>query len=349
MSATLFFLAPIGLMTVVWSLCFVGCFPPTTGGYSEPYSNIILSTETSMVAYWPLSDVLGSQLPKLFPPPPQGSTSIAAAADLSGNGHIGSYLIPPAYPPGSTIPQVADPTPVAGQANTGLLLHQTSIVPGDAATTGSLNLPACVDFEGGYVSIPWASDSPSLADFTLEAWVLPKWKVSQMGFKWTVFAGQTTGTGFAVYLNTANEWELTIGNGTSLQTVKTGVAAVADDGVFSLTYIAVRFNSSKNELTLWVNPDTDPSATATPVWPNASSPQPSGLTYAAVDPAANSVTFFIGAGSPQLAPRTLPTVNGNSAPQAPFQGWIQSVALYYTALSDTAIASHFSAGIGSDT
>jgi hypothetical protein len=40
------------------------------------------------------------------------------------------------------------------------------------------------------------------------------------------------------------------------------------------------------------------------------------------------VTFFIGAGSPQLAPRTLPMVNGNSAPQAPFQGWIQAVALY---------------------
>lgn len=134
MSPTLFVLVPIGMLAIVWSVCFVGCVFHT-GGLASPYSNTILE-ETSLVAYWPLSD-----LPGLAPaPPPQGSTGVGTAVDLSGNGHTGSYIVPPAYPTGTTIPQIG--------TNPMLNLHQASIVPGDAFTTGSKNCrPASISKE----------------------------------------------------------------------------------------------------------------------------------------------------------------------------------------------------------
>ena len=52
MSTVLFFLVPIGMLAVVWSLCFVGACFPTGGLPGPPYSNIILA-EPSLVAYWP--------------------------------------------------------------------------------------------------------------------------------------------------------------------------------------------------------------------------------------------------------------------------------------------------------
>src|SRR6185312_17456066 len=76
MSATLLFLLPIGLVAVVWSLCFVGACFPTSGlpGSSTPYSDLVLN-ESGILAYWPLSE-------------PQGATQ---AKDITGNGHDGTY------------------------------------------------------------------------------------------------------------------------------------------------------------------------------------------------------------------------------------------------------------------
>ena len=172
MSTTLFFLVPIGMLAVVWSVCFVGCVLQT-GGLEAPYSNNILA-EKSLVAYWPLSDFPNSPPPAgapALPPPPQGSTGLGTAQDLSGNNHNGSYINPPIYQSGTTFLTTMGNPPV--DLSPTLNLHQASIVPGDAFASGSKNLPACVDFEGGYVSIPWAANSPALTDFTLEAWINP--------------------------------------------------------------------------------------------------------------------------------------------------------------------------------
>ena len=88
-------------------------------------------------------------------------------------------------------------------------------MPGDAFASGSKNLPFCVDFEGGYVSIPWAANSPALTDFTLEAWIQPKWNVT--GFNWVVFSARTSATAQALrsILMHQNQWQFTIGNGTA--------------------------------------------------------------------------------------------------------------------------------------
>ena len=247
MSTTLFFLVPIGMLAVVWSFCFVGACFPTSGLPGPPYSNTILN-EPSLIAYWPLSDFPNSQLPAgapALPPPPQGSTSVGIALDLTGKNHNGSYINPPAYPSGTTTPQVG--------ANPTLNLHQASIVAGDAFAVGSKNLPACVDFEGGYVSIPWAANSPALTDFTLEAWIKPRWMVT--GFIWYVFGARTNnGTGFALYINAQNQWELTIGDGTAPTNVNTMVQAAVNN---SLTYVAVTFKSATQVLSLWINPASD--------------------------------------------------------------------------------------------
>jgi hypothetical protein len=342
MSTTLFFLIPIGMLAVVWSVCFVGCFLQTSG-LEGPYSNTILG-ELSLVAYWPLSDFPNSPPPAgapALPPPPQGSTSLGTAQDLTGNNHNGSYIIPPIYLSGTTFLTTMGNPPVDLKPT--LNLHQASIVPGDAFASGSKNLPACVDFEGGYVSIPWAANSPPLTDFTFEAWVAPKWTVT--GFNWAVFAARTNGTGFVVFINAQNQWALLTGDGTTITAINTMVPAAVNG---ALTYVAVTFTSATQVLSLWINPASEgsdgnsPAPPPTAAWP----PSPDTTTpYVAIDPT-QPVTFFIGAGDNQDAQTPRTQDGGAGAPLVPFQGLIQSVALYNTALDPTDLASHFQNGAG---
>src|SRR5580692_10661867 len=335
MSTTLFFLIPIGMLAVVWSVCFVGCVLQT-GGLEAPYSNNILA-EKSLVDYWPLSDFPNSPPPAgapALPPPPQGSTGVGTAQDLTGKNHNGSYINPPKYVSGTTFLTTMGNPPV--DLNPTLNLQQPSIVPGDAFAQGSKNLPACVDFEGGYVSIPWAANSPSLSDFTLEAWVKPRWTVT--GFNWAVFAARTAGTGFVIFINPQNQWELGIGNGTGITAVNTMVAAPVNPS--STTYVALTFKSTSGTtgtLSLWIDPGSDDTSVApTAVFTTQT-------TYVAIDPT-QPMTFFIGAGDNQNAQTPRTQAGGAGAPLVPYQGLIQSVALYNTALEPTDLASHFEDG-----
>ena len=324
MSATLFFLVPIGMLAVVWSLCFVGACLPVSGLPPNPYSNIIVAGP-SLLAYWPLNDAMGAAAPPPFPPTPQGSTSIGSAADFSGKGHTGSYLLPPNYP--ATPPKGSSPIAGAPVLN----LQQASLVPGDvsnATATDTLSNPASVDFEGGYVSIPWSTQNPpSLNQFTLEAWIQPHW-MGTPGFLWVVFSAFINNTGFRVLINDQNQLEVLIGNGTA--TPPTFSLSTAIDPT-TVTYIAVTCDLS-GTVTLVASGVDDPS-TSPQMFP--------GTGYVAVDPA-QQVAYFIGAGENDQPLRTQSGVEG--APEFPFKGQIQSVALYGTALSTTDLQSHFSAG-----
>jgi hypothetical protein len=322
MSTTLFFLVPIGILAVVWSLCFVGaCFQ--TSGLASPYSDNIV-TESSLVAYWPLGDLLGTL-------DTQGQTSIAG--DLSGNHHDGTYTIPPAYPSGAQAVQFSKP--IANPS----LSRNPSIVAGDAGSVKN-PLAASVDFEGGFVSIPWASNSPQLSDFTLEAWIKPDWTVT--GFRWSVFSALAPGntTGFVIYVNEQNQWQFFIGDGTTANTpINSMVPVPVNPG--SITYVAVTFESGTGTLSLWINPQSESDL------PNPPPPTPAfttQTTYVPVDPT-QLVTFFIGADANQEALRTMD--GGPGAPLFPFQGQIQSVALYSTALDANTLQSHFTNGVGS--
>ena len=91
MSTMLFFLIPLGLMAVIWPLCFVGCGYPTFT--FDSYSDDVLG-EQSLLAYWPLNDLVPNQT--ITTPGQDGK-----ATDLSKKGHDGTYTIPPAYPSGT--------------------------------------------------------------------------------------------------------------------------------------------------------------------------------------------------------------------------------------------------------
>ena len=320
MSTTLFFLVPLGMLGVAWAFCFIGCVFQTSG-LAEPYSNEILQ-EPTLVAYWPLSDFPGVAPPT--PPTPPGSTGVGTAADLSGNGHTGSYLIPPAYPMAQGSKQFTNPA---------LTLRQGSIVPGDAVASGSKNLPASADFQGGYVSIPWSTqNSPQLSQFTLEAWIKPGW--TGTGINWVVFSALLGSTGFSLFINDMNQWQINVG---------TGMAIVPDPSVTvdltSPSYVAVTFDGQT--LALWVNPSSEEDDQSNPPPPMATQTFPN-TNYAPVDPT-QPVTFFIGAGANDQPLRT-PTANPMGAPLYPFQGLIQSVALYSSMLSPTDLGSHFENG-----
>lgn len=309
MSTTLFFLVPIGMLAVVWSLCFVGACFPTSGlpSSSTPYSNLILG-ESGLLAYWPLSDA-------------QGSTQ---AKDLSGNGHDGTYTIPPAYPAAPANSRVLNP-PTAN-------LGQGSIVPGDTGTGDSNPNPASVDFEGGYVSIPWnttPATSVALPQFTLEAWIQPGW--TDMGFLAVVFGAATDTSNFVVFINEQNQLLVTIGNGTKLTVVPQNPTITIDPTV--PTYIAVTGDTVSGTITLFANAQ-DGSAMPQTV---------QGTGYVGIDKS-QQATFFIGAGDNIDALRTMP--KGTGAPEFPFQGQIQSVALYGTALDSTILQQHFNNGSG---
>jgi hypothetical protein len=310
MSTTLFFLIPIGMLAVVWSLCFVGACLPTTGlppGPATPYSNLVLG-EQGIIAYWPLSDAKGS----------------TQAKDLTGNGHDGIYTNPPDYPAMPTNSRVLNP-PTAN-------LGQSSIVPGDAGT-GNLNSnPAGVDFEGGYVSIPWnmtPATSVALPQFTLEAWIQPGW--TDMGFVAVVFGAATNTSNFVVFINEQNQLQATIGNGMMLTTIPPNPTVTIDPT--NVTYIAVTGDADSGTIILFANAQDG----------SAMSQSIQNTGYVGVDQS-QQATFFIGAGDNVGTLRTMP--KGTGAPEFPFQGLIQSVALYDKVLDSTTLQTHFANGSG---
>jgi len=261
-----------------------------------------------------------------FPPPPQGSTSIGTAADLSGQGHIGSYLLPPPYP--ATPP--AGSAPIPGVPI--LSLQQGSIVPGDVSNSDITDKnpnAASADFEGGYVSIPWSTQKPPQLDqFTLEAWIQPHWTIPP-GFLWVVFSAFINNTGFRVLINDQNQLEVVIGNGTANPPTPTlGVAIDPTD----VTYIAVTCDLS-GQVTLFAQGQLQDTPATPQMFP--------GTGYVPVIPT-QQVTYFIGAGENDQPLRTQSGVDG--PPEFPFQGQIQSVALYGTALGPDDLKSHFSSG-----
>jgi len=314
MSTTLLFLIPIALLAVAWPLCFVGCVLHSHGqGEPTPYSDTVVD-EPGLLAYWPLNDLLNP----VTTPGPDGQ-----ARDLSGNARHGTLTIPLDYPSGAQA--VAE----SKVLNPPTLARGNSIVPGD---TGSLvnALPASTDFEGGIVSIPWSTQSwPPLSEFTVEAWIQPKW--TGAGFFWVVFSAASDGAGFTIFIDDNSLWGLTIGDGTML-TALPPTNVKLDPASPDPTYVAV---TCKNGVfNLFVNPPAEP-VPPPPTWT-------SGPTnYVAADPS-QLLQCFIGAGANNQPTRS--ATNPSGAPLYPFQGLIQSVAVYSTALDPTVIQSHFAIG-----
>src|SRR5215472_5385315 len=323
MSATLFFLLPIGMLIVVWSFCFVGCGYPDF--MFDSYSDLVLG-ETNLLAYWPLNELLQS----VSTPGPAGT-----AGDLSKKGHDGTYTIPPPYPSGL---QAVAQSAVLNPPN---LARGTSLVPGDA-NSASNKFAASAAFGGGYVSIPWSTqDWPLLNQFSFEAWVLPKW--TGTGNLWVVFSAFINNTGFRVLINDQNHWEFVIGTGPGNMAAAIDTMVPIDPTSSTPTYVAVTCDSTTGMINLWINPQGQ-GDTPNPPPPPATwtSPMPTG--YVAAD-LSQLTAAFIGAGANDQPLRT-PTTNPQGAPLYPFQGLIQSVALYGGLVDPSDSQSHFASGAG---
>jgi hypothetical protein len=337
MSTMLFFLVPIGMLAVVWSLCFVGTCLPTTG-LPNPYSDYIIqnASQNGLVAYWPLSDLIGlSNTPGELNMPGQ----TAGTSDIF-DGHNGNYTIPTAYPAFMTAFGNSDPLASS------FVKRGNSIVAGDAGSTKN-PLPACVDFQGGFVNIPWSTQSPqttpTLNDFTLEAWF--SLDAAGSGFARALFGAIIPGdtAGFALLVDKNGDWLVFLGNAAGVMPISTGVSA--NSGYVAMTWTSANVGSPQGPLAIYNNPDSDdPSTPPAPVWPNANSPAPANLAYTGAAPS-QLTQVFIGAGGTDEALRTMGGAMG--APLFPFMGQIQSVALYKMALDATTLQDHFEQGASS--
>jgi hypothetical protein len=325
MGTTLFFLVPIGMLAIAWSLCFVGC--GDTFQFAA-YSDSIL-TEPSLVAYWPLSDLV---VPLDVP----GQT--AGASDLSGNNHNGTYMVPPAYPGAQSSKAIAAPSVARG----------TSLVPGDAGSQKN-PFPASANFSGGFVSIPWNTPNSTPADlssFTFEAWIQPNFSAADASskmFHWVVFSAVgPNNTGFVVFIDEDNNWQVMLGNGTTTQPVVTQPVPVNPNNPSNPNvdgYLAVTFDATNNNtLSLFLNPGSDTGAPAAANFTTTFDYLPVGQSQ--------QMTFFIGAGDNNDAQNPRTQANGPGAPLLPFQGQIQSVALYGSALHAGDLQFHFQNGAG---
>ena len=104
--------------------------------------------------------------------------------------------------------------------------------------------------------------------------------------------------------------------------------------------LAVTFDATNNNtLSIWTTPGSN----------DSSGPPTANFTttfsYLSVGPS-QQMMFFIGAGD-NNDPQNLRTkANGPGAPLLPFQGQIQSVALYSSALDPLKIQEHFDSGAG---
>jgi Concanavalin A-like lectin/glucanases superfamily len=305
MSALLVLLILISMAAIVWSACFLGCdggFPGNISNYYQ-YQSTVTGTP-GLVAFWPLNDTSGT-----------------VAVDLGLNHFNGTYTMGPLVPTYNAAQQ-SDASPGT------FALDQSNIVAGDTVNGNPDDPNPCVSFNGGYVSVPWqaALGPPTLAQFTLEAWVLPNWTLAdaQANPSFRTIVASDAGSpgmfaGFALFASPDNLWSASIGIGSQNATATTKSNQTIVQG--STYFLVVTYDGST--LTLWVNP--------------ADTTQPPDGTAAASGyvPVASPVPLYIGTGRPDL-----PT------PLFPFNGSIQDVAFYNVVLDGKTIETHFLNGAG---
>ena len=303
MSAFLVFQFLIGTAVVVWSACFIGCDRVFGLTHFDPYGGYqdTVTSTAGLVAFWPLNDTSGT-----------------TAAELAANHFNGTYTMGPVVTAYNAAQQ-SDASPGT------FALNQTNIVAGDTVNGNPHDPNPCVNFNGGFVSVPW---QPSLGppQFTLEAWVVPNWTLADAqtnpSFRAVVAsAALTSGTfsGFGLLATPENVWAAAIGNGSQDVFATAGNNQAIVQG--SLYFLVVTYDGTT--LTLWINPA------------DTSQPPEASVAASGYVSVPSPVPLYIGTGRPDL-----PT------PLFPFNGSIQDVALYRTVLDAETIETHYVNGLG---
>jgi hypothetical protein len=212
-----------------------------------------------------------------------------------------------AGPNGGSLPVVGQPGIVLGD------------IPDGASTPNT-----CALFSNGLVSVDF---SPALnqASFTLEAWVQPNWIASDIkpGRAVLVSANTAAAAGFALQATQDNFWQIQIGTGAG------GFFPVTATDPIPLNppvtqYLAATFDNLTQKLTLFVGTvgGTFTSVQGTP--PNNFVPESSS----------SATKLFIGMGRPDMGG------------MFPFEGFIQDVAIYNTAIEGQLLQERFNTGAG---
>ena len=289
-------LTPLLVLPILLLFRFVGCdvvFGLTGGSYSQLLLNV-----SSLVAYWRLGDLNDD---------PQ-------AKDEKGL-HHGIYGEPPATGPNPPS-QAASGEALQGQP--GLIKDETD--------------RKSVDFQGGYVVVPFAAalDTPS---FTVEAWVFPgDW---QPGNHHAVFnSGESDGptvrgSSLIALWNDAQQkafWSAALGTSAGVVTI----SGLEVKSPATKTYLALTHDAASGTATFYV-------ATRGDDWHLLQTQSVSDYQPAQFN------TLYIGAAHVALPAQPLPP----PAPPVdfPFIGRIQEVALYNQAISRHLLEGHRQVGI----
>ena len=338
MTMSLVVLVPLILLGIVGMLCFVGC-GLHTHGTSEPfttYTGTTILLNPAIIAYWPLGEI---------------ADTVPAAELISGN--TGNYIDqntakPPLLPypwPAYTIGNPPGPDIQSADAPGTIAFAQPGLVKGD--TVQPANDPAfimpCVKVNGCFVHVPFNMKFVPQSSFTVEAWVRVDWSAGDPD-AWRFVLDMrdlNPGTGFALFAKTEDgqpgvyRWAGMIGNGgasaaglTTVVSDELEVTLSSADAPADPVYLAMTFDSTAQNLTLFVNGEQQGQVTSAVYMPNSTQP------------------LWIGAGAPFLAPR--PPADVVSSPLFPFVGAIQDVAIYSAALTPDVILTHFNNGSGND-
>ena len=339
MSTSVVVLIPVILLGIVGMLCFVGCALNTTGtgvGTQTPvttYTGTTVLLNPSIIAYWPLGET---------------ADTLPAAELISGN--TGNYIDPATMPsfypwPAYTIQNPPGPDIQSADAPGTIAFAQPGIVKGDTVQPANdpASLTPCVVVNGCYVEVPFNIKFVPQTSFTVEAWVRVDWTASDPN-AWRFVLDMrdlSPGTGFALFARAEDgqpgvyRWAGMIGNGGSSTAGLTTVASQELTITLSSAgtpadpvYLALTFDSTTQNLTLFVNGEQQGQVTGAMYMPNSTQP------------------LWIGAAAP-FVPRR-PPADVVSSPLFPFVGAIQDVAIYSAALTSDVILVHFHNGSGFD-
>lgn len=318
MSEYLLVVAPVALLVIVSSVCFVGCVLNTHGIPPDftTYSDTDVLGNPDCVAYWPLSEPKGS------------TTAIDTRGKQLGNEHDGTYINSANSPTLYPCPSFTVGGNSSASAPGDMTLGTAGLLVGDAIQPGNdFNFTTtAMNVNGGCVSVP-ANDVTNPPAFSVEAWVNPNWDAPG-SIRTVVNSFSQNGSvegGFSLFANESNAWEAELFFGTPTPlTVTGGTVTAGSTAYLVLTYDGV-------QAILYVNGVQ-----------SAFQPTPAGATFL---PNTTS-PLTIGAAGGNLPNRTMPT-DQLFFPCFPFNGTIQSVAIYQIALDPITVETHFTNGNGS--
>jgi hypothetical protein len=340
MSASLVVLIPVVLLAIVVTLCFAGCGLDTQGIAAPAfttYSGTTVLGNASVVAYWPLSEAADN----------------VPAIDRTANPDNGQYIDPTTTPaiypwPAFSVGNDPNPNVLSAAAPGSIGFAQPGIVAGDAVQPGNdpTIITPCLAVNGCYVNVPFKSKINPPKSFTVEAWVRVDWtKTDTSAWRFVLDARDFNPcTGFGLLARADDNqpgvyhWQAIIGNG------GTGTAgftlATSDDPPITLNdsslpsgityHLVVTYDGPSKTLILYVDGEQrGPKVNNAVYKPNIKRP------------------LWIGAGGTYVPLR--PQASGVLAgPLFPFDGAIQDVAIYKTALTSDVVLTHYHNGNGID-